>query len=141
MFTPSRNESRLFFFNTWSKMLAQKPLLGLEEKASHIIALHPEYHRILSHPHMYLEYEFVPESGMANPFLHLSLHLTIAEQIDTNQPHGISNLFSKLHKKNTDEHTARHAILEILEDELWNAVNNQKTFDHQQYLQRISSLL
>ncbi|WP_139057187.1 DUF1841 family protein [Candidatus Ichthyocystis hellenicum] len=138
MFMPSRNESRLFFFNTWAKMSTHETLLGLEEKASAIIVQHPEYHTILNQPHLYLEYEFVPKP---NPFLHLSLHLTITEQIDTNQPHGISSLFNKLYEKSPDEHTAKHAVLEVLEEELWHVIHNQKEFDPQHYLQCISSLL
>ncbi|WP_092400973.1 MULTISPECIES: DUF1841 family protein [Candidatus Ichthyocystis] len=140
MFPPSRHEARLFFFNIWGKKLKKEPFTGIEKKASLIIEDHPEYHYILDHPKLYSDFDFSTEHGTINPFLHLSLHLTIVEQIDTDQPRGIVDLFQQLCIKHTNEHDAKHAILDILAEEIWSTIHNKTIFDNVRYLQRIKKV-
>ena len=83
MFNPSRADARRFFFETWSKYRSQAPLEGLERTAIEIILLHPEHHGLLDDAQRNLERDFSPESSAVNPFLHLSLHLAIAEQLSS----------------------------------------------------------
>ncbi|HWI13021.1 MAG TPA: DUF1841 family protein, partial [Burkholderiales bacterium] len=85
MFNPSRDEARRFFFDTWSKYRSQAPLTDLEKVALQVILLHPEYHAILGDPDRYLDRDYTPEHGQLNPFLHLSLHLAIEEQLSIDQ--------------------------------------------------------
>jgi hypothetical protein len=56
-----------------------------------------------------------------NPFLHLSLHLAIAEQLAIDQPVGIRAEYERLVAARGDEHEALHAILECLGETLWQA--------------------
>src|SRR5438552_12610153 len=81
MFTPSRDEARRFLVDAWAKYRAGAPLTGLEQLAAGIVALHPEYHAILEDPERHLDRDYRPEAGAVNPFLHLSLHLAVAEQL------------------------------------------------------------
>ena len=88
---------------------------------THVIALHPEYHALLEAPESNLEREFPPETGSMNPFLHLSLHLAVAEQLAIDQPPGIRVHYERLRLAHGDEHRAHHAVLECLGEVLWNA--------------------
>jgi len=95
--------------------------------------MHPEYHALLEQPERYLERDYGPESGGLNPFLHLSLHLAIAEQLSIDQPPGIRTRFERL-AQHLDEHDALHSILECLAETIWQAQRMASPPDQQAYL-------
>jgi hypothetical protein len=134
MFTPSRDEARQFLVDAWSRYRAGQPLSGLEQKAALLIALHPEYHRLLEAPEPHLARDYGPEGGVANPFLHLSLHLAVAEQLAIDQPEGLRAEFERLRAAHGDEHDALHAVLECLGETLWQAQRLHSAPDADIYL-------
>ena len=69
MFNPSREQSRLFFCESWRKHRERRILEGAEAVAADLIAAHPEYHPLLEDTKTALEREFTPEGGQMNPFL------------------------------------------------------------------------
>lgn len=121
MFTPSRDEARRFLIDAWAKYRAGAPLSGLEQKAAALIAMHPEYHRVLEEPERHLAQDYGPEGGEVNPFLHLSLHLAVDEQIAIDQPPGLRAEYERLRAARGDEHAALHDVLECLGETLWQA--------------------
>jgi hypothetical protein len=133
MFNPSRADARRFFFETWRKYRSQSPLEGLERTAIEIILLHPEHRALLDEPERNLDRDFPPESGALNPFLHLSLHLAIAEQVSIDQPRGISAAYRKLAGA-ASEHDALHVLLECLGETVWKAQRNHAVPDEEAYL-------
>ena len=135
LFNPSRDEVREFFFNAWSQFKAQKPLTDLEKIALGVINMHPEYHAILDAPERYKSQEYFPEFGETNPFLHMSLHLSILEQISINQPTGITDIYQGLKLKHQNEHDAQHTILECLGEAIWQAQRNYTALDANFYVQ------
>lgn len=134
LFNPSRDEVRDFFFNTWSQFKAQKPLTDLEKIALSVIHMHPEYQPILDTPAQFKSQEYFPEFGETNPFLHMSLHLSILEQISINQPIGIAAIYETLKIKHQNEHDALHDILECLGEVIWQAQRNNSALDSNTYL-------
>jgi len=135
MFTPSRDEARRFLAETWNKFRAGQPLSALERIAATIIAEHPEYHALLDDPERHLERDFQPEDGSMNPFLHLSLHLAVAEQLAIDQPTGIRAEFERLRAARGDEHAALHAVVECLGETLWQAQRARTGPDASVYLE------
>jgi Domain of unknown function (DUF1841) len=135
LFNPSRDEVREFFFNAWAQFKAQKPLTDLEKIALAVMHMHPEYHAILDAPEQFKHQEYFPEFGETNPFLHMSLHLSILEQISINQPIGIASIYEKLKLKHQNEHDAQHDILDCLGESIWLAQRNHTDLDAAQYLQ------
>jgi hypothetical protein len=135
LFNPSRDEVRAFFFDAWAKFKAQKPLTDLEKIALGVMHLHPEYHSILDTPELFQNQQYFPEFGETNPFLHMSLHLSILEQISINQPIGIVGIYEQLKLKHQDEHNAQHDILECLGEVIWQAQRNNSAIDSQYYVQ------
>ncbi len=121
MFNPSRDEARRFLIGAWSKFRERQTLTGLEQLAAGLISLHPEYHAVLEAPEASLDRDWSPESGGVNPFLHLSLHLAVAEQLAIDQPKGIRAQFERIRAARGDEHAALHAVLECLGEVVWNA--------------------
>lgn len=135
MFNPSRDEARRFFFDTWAKHRRGEALAGMELLALEIIGLHPEYHALLDAPERHLGRDFVPELGDINPFLHLSLHLAVEEQLSIDQPGGIRALYQRLLQKTGSAHDAKHAVLECLGETIWQAQRLQAAPDSKIYLE------
>ena len=121
MFNPSRDEARRFLIEAWKKSREGAPMSDLERIASRLVALHPEYHAVLEKPEKFAERDYHPESGDINPFLHLSLHLAVAEQLAIDQPPGIRAEFERLKDVHGDEHDALHTVLECLGETMWQA--------------------
>ena len=134
MFTPSRDEARRFLIGAWTKFRAQETLSALEQIAARLIALHPEYHPVFEAPERYLDRDWQPEGGEANPFLHLSLHLAVAEQLAIDQPPGIRAEFERIKSARGDEHAALHALLECLGEVVWTAQRQRTAPDGELYL-------
>ena len=121
LFNPSRDEARLFLFETWRKRRGRELLTPLEDLAAQLIAKHPEYHAVLENSRQHQERDYLPEQGAANPFLHLMMHLTIEEQISIDQPQGIRAHFMRLTRKFESEHDAQHRMMECLGEMIWQA--------------------
>ena len=134
MFNPSREQVRHFFCESWRKHRERLILEGAEATAADLIAEHPEYHPLLEKPEASMEQEFTPEGGQMNPFLHLSLHLAIAEQISIDQPKGIKAAYFALRQK-MEVHDAEHAIMECLGETLWRSQRERKPMDGEAYLE------
>jgi hypothetical protein len=119
MFDPSREQVRDLFFEAWRKYRAGEPLAGgMESLVLDVILLHPEYHDALSHPARFREKDYTDES---NPFLHMSLHMAIEEQLSIDQPAGIAKAFEGLLSKSGGKHDAMHQAIECLAETLWRA--------------------
>ena len=136
MFNPSREQVRRFFCDAWRKHCARLPMEGAEKTAASLIAEHPEYHRLLETPEIALEHDFLPEGGQTNPFLHLSLHLAIAEQISIDQPPGIRAAYHSLRQRH-EVHEAEHRVMECLGEEIWHAQQPGGQFDTPRYLESL----
>lgn len=133
MFNPSREQVRNFFCDAWRKHRERSILEGAEVTAADLIAQHPEYHSLLENPAAAIEQEFTPEGGQMNPFLHLSLHLAVAEQISIDQPPGIRGAYAVLRKR-LGVHAAEHALIECLGEALWCAQRHGEPLDGAAYL-------
>ncbi|MDA0189099.1 MAG: DUF1841 family protein [Proteobacteria bacterium] len=134
MFNPSREQVRRFFCEAWRKHRNREILDGAEATAADLIAEHPEYHALLEDAEGALAKEFTPEGGQMNPFLHLSLHLAVADQVSIDQPPGIRAAYHALRAR-LDVHEAEHAILECLGETLWRAQRDNAPLDAETYLE------
>jgi hypothetical protein len=134
LFNPSRNEVRQFFFNAWSKFKQQQALSDLEAMAIEIIQMHPEYHPVLAAPERYLEQEYFPQMGETNPFLHMSLHLSVLEQIRINQPPGIMQIYQSLLRNGASPMDAQHDVMDCLAETIWQAQRAGQQPDTEAYL-------
>ena len=134
MFNPSRDEARRFLIDAWAKHRGQQPLSGLESIAAELIALHPEYHAILEQPEKFADRDYAPETGDINPFLHLSLHLAVAEQLAIDQPPGIRSAFDQLAQRLGSQHDAHHEVMECLGEMLWTAQRSGSPPDGEAYV-------
>lgn len=135
MFNPSREQVRAFFIQSWDKHRNQQPLEPLEQMAAKIISGHPEYHALLETPHA-AQADFSVEQGQTNPFLHLSMHLAIQEQLSIDQPPGIRAAYQSLLRR-LDPHEAEHHIMEALGEVVWEAQRLGTALDNERYIELI----
>ncbi len=137
MFDPSQEDVRRFFCGTWAKYRDHAPLTALEAMALEAILLHPEYHADLASVDEALAAQYPVDAGRTNPFLHLSLHLAVAEQCAIDQPPGIVAAFSTLSRRLDSPHEAAHEIIECLAAMVWEAQRSGKAPDAAAYLEAI----
>jgi Domain of unknown function (DUF1841) len=121
MFNPSRDQARDFFFEAWRKFNASLALTALELIAVELISAHPEYHAMLKDRDRSVDRDYRPEAGQVNPFLHLSMHLAIREQISIDQPHGVRAEHTRLAKKCDSALDAEHLMMDCLGEMIWHA--------------------
>jgi hypothetical protein len=119
MFSPSQNDVRRFFCATAAKLRDALPLTPMEDLAARWIAEHPEYAADLADTDAALAAMYTVDEGRTNPFLHLSMHLSISEQVGIDQPRGIRQAFELLAAKRGSAHEAQHAVMECLGEMLW----------------------
>ena len=136
MFAPSRDEVRQFFCTAWKKHVERLPLVGAEVAAADIAARHPEYHALLTDSAAAREKEWTPEAGQMNPFLHLSLHLAIHEQVSIDQPPGIRAAYLAIAAR-LAPHDAEHVLLEALGEVIWRAQREGKPMDAMAYVEAV----
>jgi hypothetical protein len=134
MFNPSSQDVRRFFCQTWAKHRAQHLLTALETLAKDWILEHPEYHPDLEDEAEALVRNYAIEQGRTNPFLHLSMHLSISEQVSIDQPAGIRRACEALADKAGDLHDAHHQMMDCLGEMLWTAQRQKSPPDPNQYL-------
>lgn len=110
-------------------------LSAMEDMALEVILLHPEYHAMLDDAERYQDKDYLPEMGDTNPFLHMSMHIAIKEQLSINQPVGIRERFERLMKKTGDEHAVMHQVMECLAEMIWQAQRNRSALDATVYFE------
>lgn len=137
MFEPSLEQARRFFVDTWSKHLSGSPLTPLEAMTRDWLLQHPEYHALLG-SHDAVQADFSVEHGDTNPFLHLGLHLSIAEQLSIDQPPGIRAAYRTLSLRLGSEHDAAHRLMDALAETIWQSQRDRTPLDAEAYLERIN---
>ena len=135
MFHPSQADVRRFFCAVHAKTQAGAPMEAIETLASLWIAEHPEYHTDLSDVDAALARNYDATPDKTNPFLHLSMHLSISEQCSIDQPRGIRQAVELLAKRLDDGlHDAHHATMECLGEMLWNSQQSGRPPDGDAYI-------
>ena len=133
-----RKSLRRIFYNAWQKNQANVTLTPLEQHIVALIHQHPEYHELMDNPAIGLDENYRSDN---NPFLHLSLHISLNEQIQTDRPKGIKALYQQIIMISPDEHHAQHLIMEVMAELIWSAQQKNQLGNDEEYLEQIRSLL
>ena len=136
-----RDQLRRIWFEAWQNFIDGKTLIPLHTELVNIIKLHPEYLLMFDNPEQYLGKEYLPEFGETNPFLHMSMHQGIHEQLSSGRPKGIRKVYERLVKQIGDPHETEHAMMEGFAETLWEAQRNGTMPDENAYLKRIKKML
>jgi hypothetical protein len=137
MFQPSQLDVRRFFCGVHRRQQAGEPLTAMDALAADWIARHPEYHPDLADEAAALDAIYTVEDGRTNPFLHLSMHLTIEEQCSIDQPQGIRQAVQLLAARRGSLHEAHHEVMECLGEMIWASQRSGLPPDGQAYLEAV----
>jgi hypothetical protein len=137
MFSPSQHDVRRFFCEAWRKDRERAAMAPMEVLAAQWIAEHPEHHADLADVNEALVATYSVESGRTNPFLHLSMHLTISEQCSIDQPRGIRQAVELLAARRGSLHDAHHEVMECLGEMVWASQRSGQPPDGLAYLERV----
>lgn len=136
-----RLKMRQFFFDAYRKHEAGEPLSPLEQQLADIITQHPEYHYILQDPEKYLAHNYEPMQSSTNPFFHMALHASLMEQITTDRPAGILDIYKQIASKTSNSHEAEHKMMSVLASSLWQAQQSGEPPQEKDYLEQLQKLL
>jgi hypothetical protein len=138
MFAPSQNDVRTFFCEAYQKQRSGSAVLTpMDGLAVDWISQHPEYHAELADLPAALAAVYEVEAGRTNPFLHLSMHLSISEQVSIDQPSGIRQAVELLAAKRGSLHEAHHEVMECLGEMVWASQRSGLPPDGLAYLEAV----
>ncbi len=103
-------------------------------------AEHPEWHALLADEAAALRGAWGSGAVGTNPFLHLSMHLSLSEQCSIDQPRGIRRAIDRLAERLGDLHAAHHAAMQPLGQMLADAAASGQPPDGQQYVEQVQRL-
>jgi hypothetical protein len=135
MFNPSQDDVRRFFCGVAARSKAGQPTDALEILAGQWIAEHPEYAHDLADEQAALAAKYDGSDGRTNPFLHLSMHLSISEQCSIDQPRGIRQAVELLAARRDSLHAAHHEAMECLGQMLWESQRSGRPPDGAAYVE------
>jgi hypothetical protein len=135
VFQPSQHDVRRFLCEAWRMRRDTQPMTPLQTLAALWIAEHPEYDTELGDEETALAADYSVEGGRANPFLHLSMHLTISEQCSIDQPRGIRAAVEALAARLDSLHEAHHQTMECLGEMVWTSQRSGQPPDGEAYLE------
>jgi hypothetical protein len=139
LFGQSREDMRRTWLEAWRRGRDGLPVTPLEAQLVDVIREHPEYHGWLERGDEALHAQFTPEGGVTNPFLHLSMHLALREQVGTDRPAGIAALHTRLAAR-YGRMDAEHRMMEALGKALWEAQRAGRLPDERAYLEDLRRL-
>jgi hypothetical protein len=131
---PSQADVRRFFCGVYAKARAGQTLDAIETLASGWIDEHPEYHAALTDLEAALRSMADAVEGQGNPFLHLSMHLSISEQCSIDQPRGIRQAVELLTHRRNSLHDAHHAAMDCLGKMIWESQRAGRQPDGDAYI-------
>lgn len=140
MLVQNKEQARRFFLEVRRKVIGNLPLSPLESVVADVITMHPEWHALLDDPERALALDGSLDA-FSNPFLHLSMHVALAEQIGADRPRGIRALMQAATVRTGDPHRVSHQALEVLIEQLAQAGAAGREPDEQVYLERLKQQL
>ncbi|RMH51735.1 MAG: DUF1841 family protein [Zetaproteobacteria bacterium] len=131
---------RRVFWLAWQRAQRGQPLNALEQRIVAVIAMHPEYQSLFADEERFLDGDHLDNTGI-HPWLHLSLHLALEEQLATNQPPAITTTLHHLqHRCGMEHHQALHRLLDVLAETVHEAQQRGGDPDVVAYQRRLERL-
>ena len=137
MFSPSQADVRRFFCSVYAKAQAGQALEAIEIIASQWIDEHPEYHAELADAEAAVARVYAENAARTNPFLHLSMHLSVSEQSSIDQPRGIRQAVELLARRRGSLHDAHHEVMDALGQMLWESQRSGRPPDGAAYVDAV----
>lgn len=135
------DELRQQYCDVWQLYQNQQPLSPLQQQICAVILEHPEYHSELEKAEQSRARIYHPELGESNPFLHMSLHLAIREQLSLDNPRGINEIYQEMLNQFHNPHTAQHQMMFGLSQFMLRIAHSEEMPEIAEYLQLLRELV
>ena len=112
MYSTDIKDYRKFYVDAWSAYKAGSSLTQNQRLVAEVIRDHPEHHGLFESLEVALNHQSPP--NQQSPFVHLSLHVVVREQVQGNMPVGISTLYQEKYMALKDAHQAEHVLMTAL---------------------------
>jgi hypothetical protein len=131
--------NRAVMAEVWRKLSEGLPVDESEEILAEQMIEHEEYHQLWDNIEQVGEYCFDPQRE-ENPFLHVSVHVGVEQQIRSGEPACVAEAVERLVERGGNPHEARHAIARVLVEHIARILREKQPFDKQKYCEEIRKL-
>lgn len=129
-----RSLNRQRMYEIWQQAKTGN-LESLSEEAQLIGKLmleHEEYHNHFEFADALEDYQFDPENSV-NPFLHITIHVVVENQLKLKEPIEAYQFYNSMRKKKVSHHETIHLIGNILGPLLFQVLKRNEPFDNNLY--------
>lgn len=137
-FMTAQNRAR--FFEIWKKAKENLPMEGEEALFAEIMLEHREHHPLFDLGEAAMNIDFAGRR-QTNPFLHISLHAVVEQQLQAHQPIEVEQALLSLIARGDTRHDAIHQIGGILAQVLYDAVTRNQPIDEADYLLKVRAFI
>lgn len=130
--------NKKLFFEIWRKVKAGLSLKGEARLIGKIMLEHKEYHNTWEFADILEEVEYDPNTEV-NPFMHITVHTIIENQLARDEPKGIRKIFKEMMTQEKDRHQVIHRIGAALTEEMWEMMKERRPFDETNYFKSLKS--
>lgn len=131
--------SRQHYGMVWQLALAGAPLTIEQMRLVRVMQEHPEYRSIWDNPEE--ASAGLEDLTEPNPFLHVTAHMMVEEQIAGRNPPDVAVVVSRLTRSGDSRHEAIHKVANVLMGEVWDVLAKKREFDREKYVRRLGELL
>lgn len=137
-FLAAQNRAR--FLEIWKNTSENKKLEGEEAVFGRIMQEHPEFHATFNLGEPAFGIDFASRNEV-NPFLHISLHAVVEQQIADRNPAEVEQAYQAILEWGDSRHESIHRISGILAEVLFEAIQKKSPIDDAGYLRRVRELI
>ena len=132
-----RSQMRREFHRVF-RAFAEDPsaLRGEEFLLGRLLHEHSEWHGVFGAS----EPRLVDVPGEVNPYLHISLHVAVEQQLESGDPPQTRETLARLTAAGLSPHEARHRIMTAVADEMADVTHTQSRFDAARFAARLQRL-
>ena len=123
---------------TWEIAQLGGPLSDEDARLVEVMRGHPEYADLWGRLDR-LSDEQIERDGV-NPILHLTIHQTIENQIAGGEPEQTGRTVEALMRQGLSRHEAIHRIGEVLADEIWHILSENRPFDEAGFVRKLRQI-
>lgn len=131
-----RSLNRQYMYEIWQHAKANDldQLSEEEQQIGKLMLEHEEYHNQFEFADALEDYQFDPESGV-NPFLHISIHVIVENQLKSKQPIEAYQFYNSIRRKKVSHHETIHLIGNIFAPLMFQVLKRKEPFDNELYQQ------
>ncbi|MBN1350038.1 DUF1841 family protein [candidate division KSB1 bacterium] len=123
----------------WRSVKDGVPLTGENAVLAQLMLEHEEYTEDWDAAANSIVKDYDPETE-SNPFLHITFHTVIENQLRDNEPKGVKKVFDRLMTQIKDRHEVIHRIAVVAAGEIFNTMKYNRPFDGVLYLKKLKKL-